>query len=90
MMQNDADLIHAIYREKLERARRMSADEKLNAGVELFEMGIELMRDGIRDQFPELAAEVVEAEIDRRLARSRTLEDVLWPVNDLLPPSSTH
>ena len=84
--QNETALIREIYSEKLARARAMSPDEKLRAGVELFEMGIEIMRDGIRDQFPLFNDDEVEAEIDRRLARSSELENVLWPVNDLLPP----
>jgi len=43
----------AIYREKVERARRMTIGERLSAGPELFEEAMGRMKIGIRLQHPE-------------------------------------
>lgn len=43
------------------------ADEKLRAAVELFEMGVRLMRENLRRQFPDARHEEIEARLMRWL-----------------------
>jgi hypothetical protein len=65
--------IDPLYIEEVLRARKMSADEKLSAGIELFEYACEVTRMGIRRQFPEASDQEVNSILDARLAmRERT------------------
>ena len=73
-MQPDSNLIDDLYRERLERARQMTPEEKLFAGPRLFEQACRVMRDGIRHQFPEADANRVEEILTERLAMIRKLE----------------
>lgn len=67
-------LAHDIFREKVERARRMSADEKFLAGYRLFNQGCMMMEAGIRDQFPEADDAEVKLKLRHRLQLGRRLE----------------
>ncbi len=76
-MHSDADLKalqDAIYREKVERAREMSALEKFEAGQELFEAGCVQMLGDIRTDMPEAGEGEVAEEVSRRLAIGRRLD----------------
>ena len=64
----------AIYREKVERARNMSALEKFEAGEELFAAGCKQMLGNIRTQMPDASAEEHRTELKRRLAIGRRIE----------------
>jgi Rv0078B-related antitoxin len=65
--------VDPLYIEEVLRARKMPADEKLSAGIELFEYACEITRMGIRRQFPEASDEEVNRILDDRLAmRERT------------------
>ena len=55
-----------LYRDRLLRARRMSAEEKLSAGPRLFESACRITLAGIHNQSPSLT----EAEM-RNLLRQR-------------------
>ena len=68
-------LMDEIFREKVLRARRQSLEEKLVAGLDLFEESLVRMRGGIRAQFPEFTPEQVEAELYRRIARVRQVQE---------------
>jgi len=64
-----------IQRSKLEQARRMTPGQKLLAGPELFDMGLVMMRSGIRTAHPEFTEEQVQAEVVRRLKIARRIDD---------------
>ena len=68
-------LMDEIFREKVLRARRQSLEEKLVMGLDLFEEALVRMRGGVRAEFPEFTAEQVEAELYRRLARVRQVQE---------------
>ena len=65
----------AIYREKVERARRMTPLEKFCVGEELFETGCKQMLGNIRGQMPDASEEERRAELKRRLAIGRRLDE---------------
>lgn len=69
------ELQKAIYRSKVQRAREMSFEEKFFLGGRLFDAGMAVMRAGIRSDHPEYSDEQVEAEVDRRLAIARKLDE---------------
>ena len=64
-----------IYREKLERARRMTADQKLRAGPELFDLGRELAMSGLKMSFPGANAEELRAKMEERLEFARRRDE---------------
>ena len=65
--------IDPLYVEEVLRARNMGAEEKLSAGVDLFEYACEITRMGIRRQFPEANDEEVNRVLGDRLEmRERT------------------
>lgn len=64
-----------LYRERVLRARKMKPEDKLLAGGRLFELSCRIMRDGIRDQFPDADEAKVEQELKRRLKLMRILEE---------------
>lgn len=69
------ELADSIYVEKIRRARAMAPGERMEAGIELFEASLEVMRDGIRMQHPEADGGAVETILKRRLDRLRQLDD---------------
>jgi hypothetical protein len=74
-MQPTPELIDAIYREKVVRARQRPVSEKLLDGPRLFVMACEWTKAGIRAQHPD-ADEVRVLEILRqRLVLKRRLEE---------------
>lgn len=73
-MEPTQELIDAIYRERVHRARRTPPEQKLLAGPELFEMACEITRAGIRHQHPDADEAQVEAILAQRLAIKKRLE----------------
>lgn len=73
-MEPTQELIDAIYRGKVEAARRMSPEEKLFAGAELFDYACEITKAGIRHQLPEADEEEVLRILRERLALAERLE----------------
>ncbi|HRQ89612.1 MAG TPA: hypothetical protein PLA50_12490 [Bacteroidia bacterium] len=69
------ELADAIYVEKVRRARALTVGERIATGIELFENGLGVMRDGIRLQFPEAGESEVEEILKRRLARLRQVHE---------------
>ena len=74
-MEPTPEVIDAIYREKVERARRMSPEEKFWAGAELFAEACERMKWGIRHQFPGADDGEVMRILRKRLAKLDRLEE---------------
>ncbi|MFM2179658.1 MAG: hypothetical protein RL015_3756 [Verrucomicrobiota bacterium] len=74
--QQDIDtLAAAIYRDKVLRARALTADQKIRDGIECFDLSCRLMADGIRHQF-KLEDEVsVWQKVRERLDIVRRLEE---------------
>ena len=68
-------LMDEIFREKVLRARQQSPGEKLADGFALFDEALIWMRAGVRGQFPQFDEAQVEAEVHRRIARIRQVEE---------------
>jgi hypothetical protein len=66
-MEPTQELIDALYRDKVRSARRMTPEQKLAAGAELFDSVCQIMRAGILGQFPGIDEEGVQAQMARRL-----------------------
>ncbi len=65
------NLADQIYRERVFRARQMSASEKIMAGPRLFESACNITLAGIRNQFPGLTEERYLEILRERLALRR-------------------
>jgi Rv0078B-related antitoxin len=74
-MEPTKELIDALFRERVLRARRMSPEEKILVGPRLFEWACRIARDGIRDQHPDATDEQVEEILLQRLALGRRLRN---------------
>ena len=61
-------------REQIERARRMTPDERFREGLALCDRTFRLMQDGIRHQFPQATPEEVLRILRDRLSTIRQLE----------------
>ena len=77
-MEPTKELIDALWRDKVEQARRSAPEEKLRAGGELYDEVIERMIAGIRMQFPQASDEHVREELLRRLEINERLENRPW------------
>jgi hypothetical protein len=78
-MDDIAELAAAIDREKLERAKRMTPQERFLAGAELFEDACEVSRAGIRALNPGFTDTEVEEELRRRLGIADRLDEKREP-----------
>ena len=72
-MQPTKELIDALFRDEVLRARRMPPEEKLLAGARLFEYACQITAAGIRNQFPEIDAVVGGEEEDELAAIEQAL-----------------
>ena len=70
-------LIDELYRRELIEARRMSGEQKVLAGQQLFEAACRITLAGIRDQFPEASQERCFEILRERLRLKRKLEETL-------------
>ncbi len=68
------ELIDELFRNKVRAARRMTEEERLRAGGDLFDEVCDRMRDGIRSEFPDADGVVVERILRKRLDIARKLE----------------
>ena len=68
-------LMDAIFIDKVRRARQTPMDQKMLDGPRLFDLNCQIMRSGIRAQFPDFDEERVEKELRRRLAIARRIDD---------------
>lgn len=74
-MNPDTQFMDALFVEKVLAARQRSFEEKFLAGGILFEAAVERMKMGILMDQPNATEEEVNAEVVRRLAISRQLEN---------------
>lgn len=61
-------------RQQIERARRMTPDERFREGLALCDRAFRIMQDGIRNQFPDAAAADVHRILRERLTKIRAIE----------------
>lgn len=61
-------------REQIERARRMTSDERFREGLALCDRTFRLMRDGIGHQYPQATPDDVLRILRERLAIIRRIE----------------
>ena len=66
-MQPTQELIDQLRRDKIESARKMSPEQKLLTGPELFDLAVESVRTGIRMQHPGADDAAVEQLLRARL-----------------------
>jgi len=59
---------------QIERARRMTPDQRFREGLALCDRTFRLMQDGIRHQYPHAAPDEVLRILRQRLARIRAIE----------------
>jgi hypothetical protein len=60
--------------QQVKRARRMTPDQRFREGLALCDRTFRIMKDGIRHQFPDAAAEEVSRILRQRLAAGRAIE----------------
>ena len=65
----------SIYRDKVERARQMSPEEKLDAVFSLTSSAIERMKEGIRWQFDLEDDQKISGVLASRIDRLRSVRD---------------
>lgn len=70
------ELIDALYREEIREARRLTPEQRLLAGPQLFDSACEMTKAGIRWQHPDADEERVMEILRQRLALARRLEDL--------------
>lgn len=63
------DVVDALYREEVARARATRPEDKLLEGPRLFDRTCRLMADGIRHRHPYLNEEAVMAMVEAQLRR---------------------
>jgi hypothetical protein len=74
-MEPTKELIDALFRERVLRARRTPPEEKLLDGPRLFDIACRIMADGIRDEHPEADEQRVQVLLAQRLELLRRLEE---------------
>jgi hypothetical protein len=74
-MEPTPENLASLHRERMERARRMSPERKLMAGPELFELGVECMRAGIRIMRPGIGEGEITQLVRERLRRQREKDE---------------
>jgi hypothetical protein len=67
-MEPTKELLDAIYRERVLRARHTPLEKKFLAGAELFEQACRITMDGIRDQYGDIDEQRVQQILRQRLA----------------------
>jgi hypothetical protein len=73
-MEPSKELLDELYRERVLRARRTPPEDKLLEGARLFDLTCRIMRDGIRDEYPDADEQRVEEILAQRLSLLRRLE----------------
>ncbi len=76
-MQPTQELIDDLWRDKIEQAQRMTEQQRLEAGGELFDYACRITSSGIRNQHPEWTDVQVLEELRRRIALAERIEENL-------------
>ena len=64
------------FRQQVERARKMTGDERVREGLALFDRALKIMADGIHHEFPDASPEQVRRIRRQRLEKIRLLESL--------------
>lgn len=75
-MEPTQELVDALYRDKVESARRMKPEDKLIAGARLFDFACSVTMAGIRAQHPDADDQQVLEILRQRLAFARKIEAI--------------
>jgi hypothetical protein len=75
-MEPTKELVDAIFRERVLRARRMPPEDKLLEGVRLFDNDCRIMKERIRNEFPDADEEHVNEILIDRINLIRQLEEL--------------
>ncbi len=73
-MEPTKELGDQLYREEVLAARAMTPEQRVRAGLELFELACKIAADGIRHQYPGASEEEVAQRLAARLELQRRLE----------------
>ena len=73
------ELVEALYREKVLRARRMTPQRRIEVGAELSDLGRQMMREAILRQNPAATEQEIRLEMRYRFNLARKLEDIPLP-----------
>jgi hypothetical protein len=73
-MEPTKELADAIFRERVLRARRTPPENKFLDGARLFDFACRVVKEGIRNEFPEADEKKVEEILIQRVNLSRRLE----------------
>ena len=68
-------LADTLYWEKVERARRMKLEDRMQAGPELFDYACSITMTALREQMPEASEAQLLDALRQRLAIKRQLEE---------------
>ena len=68
-------LADTLYWEKVERARRMKPEDRMQAGPELFDYACSITMTALREQMPEASEAQLLDALRLRLAIKRQLEE---------------
>ena len=68
-------LADTLYWEKVERARRMKPEDRMQAGPELFDYACSITMTALREQMPEASEAQLLDALRQRLAIKRQLEE---------------
>ena len=68
-------LADALYWERIDRARKMSPEERMKAGPELFDYACSITLTALREQMPDAKEADLLAALRRRLALKKQLEN---------------
>ncbi|HVS37017.1 MAG TPA: hypothetical protein VMS17_15760 [Gemmataceae bacterium] len=74
-MEPTKELIDALFRERVLRARRTPPEEKLLDGPRLFDLACRIMADGLRDEYPDADEQRIQELLAQRLELLRRLEE---------------
>ena len=67
MSESNRELIQELHRDEIRAALRMSPDERVRAGIKMFDDGCQEIRDQIRASFPSASQAVVDSLLRRVL-----------------------
>jgi hypothetical protein len=68
-------LADTLFWEKIERARRLSAEARMESGPELFDYACEITLTGLREQMPDATETQLLEALRNRLAIKKRLEE---------------
>ncbi len=73
-MEPTKEFADAIFRERVLRARRTPPENKFLDGARLFDFACRIVKEGIRNEFPDADEKKVEEILVRRVNLSQRLE----------------